>query len=485
MDLCRRIKLAMEQSASVLDTSALSSTEIPPATKTHSVVQDPKTLVLQACVVADWMTVPLCRIKVVTKLASLVPLPWPKELLNLVNKILNHARQNKLLSVSSQADECVSESDHIKYAAHIPQLSRLDRLASVARVHEIMTRYSLIDMSYVEHGEEDRTEIACQAISCIMYNFANPFSQGATTSKTDDQVLHDSAVIAEELIASDEWASWFARTRMDIVTRMVTDLSVFDDSDPNFEDSLSFIIEQRVSFVLNQLDSLTKYLHDKVLDDSHLKSPSQMSQWLVKHFLGMTCLWSIESILSATPTDQHYQVSLLLELAVAVAQAIIWVDHDKTSRLSPTNRSMDLVRSTRVGSLLHHCDGDFQQALAVINTIGSMRQLSCSSLSTRCRLIKTFTYCWVRANMNRSCAVSENTLLLKNAYRSILPDVSQSNLEELLLWNSSITSVQHLLDCEDVNTADTGLEVSSTSLRQTCACVLQYLQPILQSNFTA
>lgn len=137
LDLCRRIQVAVENYDSVSSSDDNPSSE---DTKSDPHIEDPKTLVLHACVVAGWITVPLCRIKVVTKLASLVPFPWPSELMELVDKILKLARDNRLLRAKPITFGRVNNRCHAKYGAHVPQLLRLERLASISRIQEILSR---------------------------------------------------------------------------------------------------------------------------------------------------------------------------------------------------------------------------------------------------------------------------------------------------------------------------------------------------------
>ncbi|THD21017.1 hypothetical protein D915_008369 [Fasciola hepatica] len=495
LDLCRRIKVALEQSDSVIGFDYNTQPIDPsPSAESESHAHDPKALVLQACVVAEWITVPLCRIKVVYKLASLAPLPWPKELLQLVDKVLSHARANKLLHSKPVTYGRAIGLSHFKYAARMHQLSRLERLVSIARVQEILSRYSLSSISCVEIDSDVSIDIARHAVCCIMYNFSNPFSVRSATNtfdtsvpKMNEQVLRDSATIARELIVCEEWAVWFARVRMQIITEMASDLSILDENTPDWEEFRQSILEQRVSFVLDQLDESTECLYSALVGDSNQDSrPGKIPppHHLIKRFLGLNCLRSIEFTLRLLPFNESSQICILLELAIAISQTIIWTENEHTSPLS-SGCSVDLVQSSSFSIWLYQHSDNIQHALDVVHLIGSIRQLALSSLSERCHLVQLLTSCWVRQkNVGGLRLVYDGNLPLRNAYDQVLPDVNRSNREELLLWNWTTASLESLCEMVDDPKAETSFETSSTTLRSICTSLIENLQSITQQSET-
>lgn len=163
-------------------------------------------------------------------------------------------------------------------------------------------------------------DIARQAVCCLLYNFANPFVGCSVTNNFDfatprlnEQVLQDSATIARELVPSEEWSVWFARVRMQMLREMASDLSILDRTAPDIEKRRQSVFEQRVSFVLQQLDESTKCLHDALLGARSQECRSQdlrlPSYYVIKRFLGMDCLRSIEYNLCLLPSDETDQVS--------------------------------------------------------------------------------------------------------------------------------------------------------------------------------
>lgn len=127
-DLINRIRTAIH--SSILDddcpTEWLKSPKCKQSNKNTNLNQDPHVLAQQACLVASWITVPSCRMKVVLDLASVAPLPWSDDLIALTESVLGQAR------IPGSCSQYVDGLTH--------KMNKLERLCNIARLHEIFTR---------------------------------------------------------------------------------------------------------------------------------------------------------------------------------------------------------------------------------------------------------------------------------------------------------------------------------------------------------
>ncbi|TGZ65486.1 hypothetical protein CRM22_005847 [Opisthorchis felineus] len=373
-------------------------TRFQPADCLHS--EDLNTLIHQACLASGWISTFLCKLEAVSKLASVVRLPWPPELLDTVDHLLSCATEKRLLSNGSE--------QRVGFTV-LRVLSRLKRLGRIAKVHSILQRHKINGLYLGDAFNDDSVEFGKRAIYRML---ANPIQR---ESLPDPEVLKDARVIARELIESPDWELWFARIRMEIAFE--TTISMLTESAPPTSSR-----ECCLSFIFAQLDSI-------VADFGGCSEPLHLRAYLIR-----ICLRSVDIALQARNCMLPEQCSLLEDLGISLSICLNAICPADTLHL----------KSVRLYRWLHNeHTSSMPTNLHQLNVSRSLNGLTNACLRERCVLVRQLTSWFAEAHgelWDSSCA----PLSLVEFYDLVFSDLPPVLRGELLAWNWYSSVLVHL-----------------------------------------
>ncbi|KER28324.1 hypothetical protein T265_13602, partial [Opisthorchis viverrini] len=373
-------------------------TRFQPADCLHS--DDLNTLIHQACLASGWISTFLCKLEAVSKLASVVRLPWPPELLDTVDRLLYCATENLLLPNGSGKRIRVT-------VLHV--LSRLKRLGRIAKVHSILQRHKINGLYLGDAFNDDSVEFGKRAIYRMLVNSTQ------RDSLPDPEVLEDARVIARELIESPDWELWFSRIRMEIAFEM--SISMLTESAPPTSSR-----ECCLSFIFAQLDSI-------VADFDGCSEPLHLRAYFIR-----ICLRSVDIALQARNCMLPEQCSLLEDLGISLSISLNAICPADTLHL----KSAKLYRwlhNEQTSSMLTH--------LHQLNVSRSLNGLTNACLRERCVLARQLTS-WFAEAHGELWDLSRAPLSLVELYDLVFSDLPLVLRGELLAWNWYSSILAHL-----------------------------------------
>ncbi|KAF5401116.1 hypothetical protein PHET_05295 [Paragonimus heterotremus] len=419
-----------------------------PVTRTVSFGKDLHTILQQICLVAGWINLPLCRLRVVAKLASVLPPPWPTDLFKLADETLAHARQNGL--IPEPLSDPAKPSRRSAKSIPVRELIRLQRLTSVARVHAILLRYNIDDFQLVGTCYENSSELAQLAICRMVMTNA----EGGARSYTDLEnttVIEDASFVARELLNRPDWRVWFSRLHMLLVLELAI---LFADS----EESPAMVgVGNRVAFVLSQLDMIVKnYLADSV-DVCRL----------IKNYLSAVVLQWIDIALESRQCLTSSQSLFLETLGICFAQLMTL--NFKTSGSVPK-----IIDSMHFYRWLHCHDLSLLNSDCKVSMPArSSRWLLSACLSERV-FVASFLTDWFLNQQPSSTitALLDIPVTLKPLYRFCFSELSMNMREDLLIWNWYSSVLKVLVNCAELSDSSNRLTQLETVLRTLVAAVV-------------
>ncbi|KAF7256492.1 hypothetical protein EG68_06241, partial [Paragonimus skrjabini miyazakii] len=419
-----------------------------PATRTVSFGKDLHTILQQICLVAGWINLPLCRLRVVAKLVSILPPPWPTELFKLADETLAHARQNGLLP--EPLSDLAKPSHRPPKSIPVRELIRLQRLTSVARVHAILLRYNIDDFQLIGTCYENSSELAQLAICRMVMTNA----EGGARSYTDLEnttVIEDASFVARELLNRPDWKIWFSRLHMLLVLELAI---LFVDSE---ESSALVDVDNRVAFVLSQLDIMVKnYLADSV-DVCRL----------IKNYLSAVALQWIDIALESRQCLTSSQSLFLETLGICFAQLM-------TLNFKTSGHVPQIIDSMHLYSWLHSHDLSLLHSDHKVKMpVRSSRWLLSTSLSERV-FVASFLTDWFLSQQPSATitALLDIPVTLKPLYRFCFPELSMNMREDLLVWNWYSSVLKVLVNCAELSDSSNRLTQLETVLRTLVAAVV-------------
>ncbi|KAF8569553.1 hypothetical protein P879_03539 [Paragonimus westermani] len=418
-----------------------------PVTRTMLFGKDLHTILQQVCLVAGWIELPLCRLRVVAKLASVLPPPWPTELFRLADETLAHARQNGL--IPEPLSDPAKRSHRSTNSIRVRELFRLQRLTSVARVQAILLRYNIEDFQLIGTCYENSSELAQLAICrMIMTN-----TEGGARSYTDLEsttVIEDASFVARELLNRPDWRIWFSRLHM----VLALELALFADSEEN---SAMVDVDNRVAFVLSQLDVIVKNCLADSMDICRV----------IKHYLSAVALQWIDIALESRQCLTSSQSLFLETLGICVAQ-LITLEFNSPEHVPKTIDSMRLYRwlHSRDLSLLH---SDRRVSMPV----RSSRWLLSASLNERV-FVASFLADWFLGQQPTATITTllDIPVMMKPLYRLCLPELSMNVREDLLAWNWYSSVLKVIVNCAELSDSPNRLMQLEAVLRTLVASVV-------------
>ncbi|KAA3679180.1 uncharacterized protein DEA37_0006939, partial [Paragonimus westermani] len=427
-----------------------------PVTRTVLFGKDLHTILQQVCLVAGWIELPLCRLRVVAKLASVLPPPWPTELFRLADETLAHARQNGL--IPGPPSDPAKPSRRSTNSIRVRELFRLQRLTSVARVQAILLRYNIEDFQLIGTCCENSSELAQLAICrMIMTN-----AEGSVRSYTDLEsttVIEDASFVARELLNRPDWRIWFSRLHV----VLALELAMSADSEKN---SAMVDVDNRVAFVLSQLDVIVKNCLADSVDICRL----------IKHYLSAVALQWTDIALESRQCLTSSQSLFLETLGICVAQ-LMTLDFKTPEHVTKTIDSMRLYRwlHSRDLSLLH---SDRRVSMPV----HSSRWLLSASLSERV-FVAGFLSDWFLGQqpIPTITALMDIPVTIKPLYRLCLPELSMNVREDLLAWNWYSSVLKVLVNCAELSDSPNRLMQLEAVLRTLVASVVRKFIKIVEA----
>ncbi|KAH8852420.1 kinetochore associated 1 [Schistosoma japonicum] len=466
-DLINRIRMAIQ--SSVLDEDCppewLGS---PPKCKQSNkeiiLDQEPHILSQHACLVAGWITVPSCRMKVVFDLASVAPLPWSNDLITLTESVLKQAR------IPSSCSQYVDGLFHM--------MNKLERLCNIARLHEIFTRYGLKEFSLSDIGYGNTLWLADQAISRILRSNEGPFNTNISfsTPRLDrsDTVYRDATTVAQKLLDQSQWPLLFAQLYMELALFKALELN--DAESINFSDDY----DNRISFFITHLNfSTNEALHELFSHPNSKLLESSMQLTSIRDWLIRLTFRSIKHLLKHGNLLFPSQRSLIVDLGLSLASMRITLNSTEYKQNGAQMNWCHLMKFIKLYTTSPFDDSNLHDSeVSIILELFSNDKCVFGLLTDRLHIIR----CLTKSYVEQVCSsIYEPTdidkmfnfpMKLRSSYRLLLPDLPYGILEELMTWQwfsllcSSICTSSVAITSESCSQSNLSVDHSSSLISQ-------------------
>ncbi|CAL8101801.1 unnamed protein product [Calicophoron daubneyi] len=398
--------------------------------------RDPELMIQRACLVAGWITVPLCQLKVVTSLAFTVSPPWSAELLDLAGKVLSYAESHGLIA-RNEAETLRRGRSALGMSC---RLLRLRRLVRIARVHEVLHRFNIADIQLDDMTCEDGLLFAERCVKRILLKLPDPFGpSSASNAETADmkaKVERSIRVIAQELIPSPDWVMWLTCRRLLFILEAST---APRDLTENGGGSVSVTteLEDRVSFFHSQLDLIATEAHQELCVADHGANLSTRQTIVtVKGFLVDTALKWIDDVLSQHDYKPPEQVNLLLSIGASLYQI---------ARCGLNNGCQN-PETVSIAQFVQQLRGDHALYSDSFLSSTSFRHLVTADLASRSTLALNLSLWFLTHKVELHSYTKEVPVRLKLLYSALLPEVPPSARLCLLSWHWGLAFLHRLTD---------------------------------------
>ncbi|KAK4474191.1 hypothetical protein MN116_003489, partial [Schistosoma mekongi] len=464
-DLINRIRTAIQ--SSVLDEDCPpewlgSPPKCKQSNKRINLDQEPHILSQHACLVAGWITVPSCRMKVVFDLASVAPLPWSDDLITLTESVLKQARV---------PNSC---SQYVDGLAH--KMNKLERLCNIARIHEIFTRYELKEFSLSDIGYGNTLWLADQAISRILRSNEGPFNTNISfsTARLDrsDTVYRDATTVAQKLLDQSQWPLLFAQLYMELALFKALQLN---DTETNFSDDY----DNRISFFITHLNfSTNEALHELFSLPKSKLLESSIQLTFIRDWLIRLTFRSIKYLLKHGNLLFPSQRSLIVDLGLSLASMRITLNSTENKQYGTQMNWYHLMKFIKLYTTSPSDDSNLHNSeVSIILELFSNDKCVFGLLTDRLHIIR----CLTKSYVEKVCSIHEPTdidklfnfpMKLRSSYRLLLPDLPYGILEELMTWQwfsllcSSICALSVAITSESCSQSSLIVDHSSSFISQ-------------------
>ncbi|XP_018648642.1 putative hypothetical protein [Schistosoma mansoni] len=426
-DLISRIRTAIH--SSILDddcpTEWLKSSKCKQSHKNTNLNQDPHVLAQRACLVASWITVPSCRMKIVFDLASVAPLPWSDDLIALIESILGQAR------IPGSCSQYVDGLTH--------KMNKLERLCNIARLHEIFTRYELKEFSLSDVGYNNSLWLADQAISRILRSNEGPFGTNTpfiTPQLTrSDPVYRDATIVAQKLLDQLQWPLLFAQLYTELALFKVIqskelEITSFPD---DYDSRISFFIIH-LNFIANE--TLYEFFNRfGKLEETHTLQFTFIKDWLIRlTFRSMKQLFQHGDVLIP------FQRSLIVDLGLSLASMKTTLNSNENVKNCTQMSWRHLMQFTKLYITSPSDENNSTKPeMSILLELFSNEKCVFGLLTDRLCIIRRLTKLYIEQvySSNESMEIDklfDIPVKLRSSYHFLLPDLPHGIREEFITW---------------------------------------------------
>ncbi|CAH8455749.1 unnamed protein product [Schistosoma rodhaini] len=426
-DLISRIRTAIH--SSILDddcpTEWLKSSKCKQSHKNTNLNQDPHVLAQRACLVASWITVPSCRMKIVFDLASVAPLPWSDDLIALIESILGQAR------IPGSCSQYVDGLTH--------KMNKLERLCNIARLHEIFTRYELKEFNLSDVGYNNSLWLADQAISRILRSNEGPFGTNTpfiTPQLTrSDPVYRDATIVAQKLLDQLQWPLLFAQLYTELALFKVIqskelEITSFPD---DYDSRISFFIIH-LNFIANE--TLYEFFNRfGKLEETHTLQFTFIKDWLIRlTFRSMKQLFQHGDVLIPL------QRSLIVDLGLSLASMKTTLNSNENVKNCTQMSWRHLMQFTKLYITSPSDENNSTKPeMSILLELFSNEKCVFGLLTDRLCIIRRLTKLYIEQvySSNESMEIDklfDIPVKLRSSYHFLLPDLPHGIREEFITW---------------------------------------------------
>ncbi|CAH8473934.1 unnamed protein product [Heterobilharzia americana] len=421
-DLIDRIRAATTSFTSVnscADDSRIKFVTEQPVKKSSSTLNH-QVLVKRACLIANWITVPACRMKVVLDLASVAPLPWPDSLLILAETVLKQTRIQG--SCSKYVDGLVQK------------MNELERLCNKARLDVIFTRYKINEFTVDDIGTSCRLSLGHQAVSRILLSTAGPFGESvsfcALELTSGDTVYRDAVTVAQKLFNQTTWPWLFAQLYMRLTLFKTMEQKKLENTVCPDE------YENRISFFIAHLNFCATEILSELFNPTHEINNSTSQFVFIRNWLIHLTFRSFKQILAKGNVLFSFQRCLIVDIGLSMASMIRTLNPSGTEKISTPVNWSSIMKFAK----LYFTPSTLDEAEAsVILQLFSDDTFLPALLSNRLLVVRRLTKLCVEqlhsthesTNMNNFFSIPSR---LCATYTCLLSDIPSGIRKELLIW---------------------------------------------------
>ncbi|CAH8482858.1 unnamed protein product [Heterobilharzia americana] len=421
-DLIDRIRAATTSFTSVnscADDSRIKFVTEQPVKKSSSTLNH-QVLVKRACLIANWITVPACRMKVVLDLASVAPLPWPDSLLILAETVLKQTRIQG--SCSKYVDGLVQK------------MNELEHLCNKARLDVIFTRYKINDFTVDDIGTSCRLSLGHRAISRILLSTAGPFGESvsfcAPELTSGDTVYRDAVTVAQKLFNQTTWPWLFAQLYMRLTLFKTMEQKKLENTVCPDE------YENRISFFIAHLNFCATEILSELFNPTHEINNSTSQFVFIRNWLIHLTFRSFKQILAKGNVLFSFQRCLIVDIGLSMASMIRTLNPSGTEKTSTPVNWSSIMKFAK----LYFTPSTLDEAEAsVILQLFSDDTFLPALLSNRLLVVRRLTKLCVEqlhsthesTNMNNFFSIPSR---LCATYTCLLSDIPSGIRKELLIW---------------------------------------------------
>ncbi|CAH8459167.1 unnamed protein product [Schistosoma guineensis] len=425
-DLINRIRTAIH--SSILDddcpTEWLKSPKCKQSHKNTNLNQDPHVLAQQACLVASWITVPSCRMKVVLDLASVAPLPWSDDLIALTESVLGQAR------IPGSCSQYVDGLTH--------KMNKLERLCNIARLHEIFTRYELKEFSLSDVGYTNSLWLADQAISRILRSDEGPFGTNTPFINPQltrsDPVYRDATIVAQKLLDQLQWPLLFAQLYMELALFKVIQSKELEIT--SFLDDY----ESRISFFIIHLNFTASETYDFFNRSGKLEKAYTSQFTFIKDWLIRLTFRSMKQLLKHGDVLSQFQRSLIVDLWLSLAGMRATLNSIENVKNCTQMSWRHLMQFTKLYVTSPSDENNSTETeITIPFELFSNDKFVFGLLTDRLCIIRRLTKLYIEQVYSSNESMEIDNLFnlpvkLRSSYHFLLPDLPYGIREELITW---------------------------------------------------
>ncbi|CAH8457735.1 unnamed protein product [Schistosoma mattheei] len=425
-DLINRIRTAIH--SSILDddcpTEWPKSPKCKQSHKNTNLNQDPHVLAQQACLVASWITVPSCRMKVVLDLASVAPLPWSDDLIALTESVLGQAR------IQGSCSQYVDGLTH--------KMNKLERLCNIARLHEIFTRYELKEFSLSDVGYTNSLWLADQAISRILRSDEGPFGTNTPFINPQltrsDPVYRDATIVAQKLLDQLQWPLLFAQLYMELALFKVIQSKELEIT--SFPDDY----ESRISFFIIHLNFTVSETYDFFNRSGKLEKAYTSQFTFIKDWLIRLTFRSMKQLLKHGDVLIPFQRSLIVDLWLSLASMRATLNSIENVKNCTQMSWRHLMQFTKLYVTSPSDENNSTEPeITILFELFSNDKCVFGLLTDRLCIIRRLTKLYIEQVYSSNESMEIDNLFnlpvkLRSSYHFLLPDLPYGIREELITW---------------------------------------------------
>ncbi|VDP63429.1 unnamed protein product [Schistosoma mattheei] len=434
-DLINRIRTAIH--SSILDddcpTEWPKSPKCKQSHKNTNLNQDPHVLAQQACLVASWITVPSCRMKVVLDLASVAPLPWSDDLIALTESVLGQAR------IQGSCSQYVDGLTH--------KMNKLERLCNIARLHEIFTRYELKEFSLSDVGYTNSLWLADQAISRILRSDEGPFGTNTPFINPQltrsDPVYRDATIVAQKLLDQLQWPLLFAQLYMELALfKLYMELALFKVIQSKELEITSFPddYESRISFFIIHLNFTVSETYDFFNRSGKLEKAYTSQFTFIKDWLIRLTFRSMKQLLKHGDVLIPFQRSLIVDLWLSLASMRATLNSIENVKNCTQMSWRHLMQFTKLYVTSPSDENNSTEPeITILFELFSNDKCVFGLLTDRLCIIRRLTKLYIEQVYSSNESMEIDNLFnlpvkLRSSYHFLLPDLPYGIREELITW---------------------------------------------------